>query len=147
MSLDVSGCLWSFSGETPEQPRVPNILWENRNYLEQPGFLQDQTPFSWCFLLYKPFSNWAKELDGTNQSATLEKHWSALARLGTSVAALAHPTGASKVKEHAGLQATSGQGKGKKAATNVEEVEEILLYDLPVSLLFDLLIINFWSVH
>ena len=34
--------------ETPEQPRVPNILWENRNYLEQPGFLQDQTPFSWC---------------------------------------------------------------------------------------------------
>ena len=32
--------------ETPEQPRVPNILWENRNYLEQPGFLQDQTPFS-----------------------------------------------------------------------------------------------------
>ena len=34
--------------ETPEQPRVPNILWENRNYLEQPGFLQDQTPFFWC---------------------------------------------------------------------------------------------------
>ena len=77
----------------------------------------------WDFLLYEPFSNWAKELDGTNQSATLDKHLSVLARLSTSIAALARPTGAFKVEERAGLQATSSWGKGKKAATNVEEVQ------------------------
>ena len=59
-----------------------------------------------------------------------------LARLGTSVATLAHPTGAFEVEEGAGSQGTSIQRKGKKAATNVKEAEEVLLYDLPVLFFF-----------
>ena len=86
----------------------------------------------WDFAPYEPFSNWAKELDGTNWSATLDKHRLVLARLGTSVATLACPTGMFEVKEGAGLQGMSSWGKGKKAAMNIEEVEEMLLYDLLV---------------
>ena len=89
----------------------------------------------WDFSPYEPFSDWAKELDGANQSATLDKHWLVLARLGTLVATPAHPTGVFEVEEGAGLQGMSSQAEGKKATTNVEEVEEMLLYDLLVCLI------------
>ena len=91
------------------------------------------TPQGWDMFSYEDLGDWASELEGVHRSSTLDKHRLTFVRLGDLVTLLGRPLPVED-KAEPESQGLTTRGKGKKtAATSVEETEEVLLYDPPVS--------------